>query len=138
MAVRNPAYGRYKLRLLGMAAAYLAAVAIAASILPDDAPANVGNVVLALVPGIAVLGMIWAIGRLLVELDDEYLRLLEVRKFIVATGVLLAVSSVWGLLELFTTVPRLPLFYAFPIWCGGLMIGAIVNRFSIGDTGSCA
>lgn len=136
-SARNPAYRRYLRRMLPISIAYVAAVALASRLVPDHAPASVATVSLALVPGMAVLGWIWAMARLLVELDDEYLRLLEIRKFLVATGVMLAVTSIWGLLEFHTDVPRLPVFFAFPIWCAGLVVGQIVNRLTLGD-GGCA
>ena len=85
-----------------------------------------------------MLAAIGAIGRFVAEIPDEYLRMLEVRKIIVATGVTLAITSVWGLLELYSdTLPRLPVFYVFPIWCGGLFVGQLVNRFAFGDEGDC-
>ena len=71
--------------------------------------------------------MIWAMARLLIELDDEYLKMLEIRKSLAATGVVLAVASVWGILELYTDVPRLPVFFIFPLWCGGLVVGQLWN-----------
>lgn len=134
---RHPAYRRYTRRMVVLSLAYIAGIMLAARLLPDDVPPSAGPVLVALVPGLAVLGFIWAIGRLLVELDDEYLRLLEVRKFIVATGVLLALASVWGILELFTTVAAVPVFYAFPVWCLGLAIGALYNRLTLGVDGGC-
>ncbi len=54
--------------------------------------------------------------------------MLEVRKALGATGLVLAVASVWGVLELFTDVPKLPVFLIFPMWCGGLAIGQAFNR----------
>ena len=134
---KNPAHRRYGIRMAVLSLAYVASVFLAASFIPDGSPPTVLSIGLALVPGVAVLGFIWAIGRLLIELDDEYLRLLEVQKFIVATGVLLALASLWGLLELFTTVPRVPVFYAFPVWCGGLFVGQLYNRLTTGDGGVC-
>ena len=116
---------------------YVAAVAAASWLLPDHAAPGAGTIAIALVPGIAVFGWIWAMGRLLIELDDEYLRLLEVRKFLVATAVTLAGTSIWGMIELYTTTPRLPVFFVFPLWCGALMIGSIVNKLTMGD-GGCA
>jgi hypothetical protein len=53
-----------------------------------------------------------------------------VRKALAATGVVLAVASVWGLLELYTDVPRLPVFFIFPLWCGGLVVGQLWNRIA--------
>lgn len=133
---RSPAYKRYFRRHLVLTAAYVLAVFLTSRFVPDDAEPTPLFVALALLPGIAVIGWIWAMGRLLVELDDEFMRMLEVRKFIVATGVTLGLTSVWGMVELYTTVPRIPIFFVFPIWCAGLMIGTIVNRFAFGtDTG---
>ena len=123
--------------MAGLSAVYIAAVVAARWLIPHDAPPTTASVALALVPGAVTLAIIWAMGQLLIELDDEYLRLLEVRKFIVATGLTLALASVWGLLELFTTVPRVPVFYAFPAWCLGLLAGSLYNRLTMGD-GGCA
>jgi hypothetical protein len=72
---------------------------------------------------------------LLTELEDEYLRMLEVRKALIATAVALAVASVWGLLEMLTAVPKLEVFWIFPIWCLGLLVGAVVNRVTMGSAG---
>lgn len=135
---RNVAYRRYARRMAATSIAYAGAIFGAALLIGEASAPSAVSIGLALVPGIAIVAMIWAIGRLLVELDDEYLRLLEVRKFIVATGVLLALASVWGLLEFFTTVPRVPVFFAFPVWCAGLGVGALYNRVTLGDSGGCA
>ena len=129
---RNPAYRRYLRRMVPITIAYIAGVWLASALVANRAPLSALAIALALLPGIAVVWWIWAIGRLLVELDDEYLRLLEVRKVIIATGTTLAVTSVWGLLELYTGVPKLPLFYVFPLWCLGLLIGQIANRLTLG------
>lgn len=137
MSARNPAYRRYLWRMAGLAAAYIGAVAGASATIPDGAAPSPLYVALAIVPGLAIVGFIWAMGRLLVELDDEYLRMLEVRKFIVATGVALAVASVWGLLELMLDVPRLPVFFIFPLWCAGLVIGQIYNGLTLGGGDHC-
>lgn len=134
---RHPAYRRHVRRMAIAAAAYIAAIFLAVRVLPKNAPPGIESVAIALVPGIAVLGMIWGFARLLVELDDEYLRLLEVRKALVSLGVTLTVASVWGLLETFTTVPRLPVFWIFPIWAIGLFVGMVWNRLTLGDAG-CA
>ena len=125
---QSAAYRRYLRRFWPATALYVLAIALATWLIPDDAHASVLTVGIALLPGIGIVGMIWAMGRLLVELDDEYLRMLEVRKALVATGLVLAVASVWGVLELFTDVPKLPVFLIFPMWCGGLAIGQAFNR----------
>jgi hypothetical protein len=136
-ASRNPAYRRYTGRMIPLSLAYVGAVGLASWLIPDGAAANVATVAIALVPGLAALGWIWAMARFLVELDDEYLRMLEIRKFLIATGFALAITSVWGLLELFTTVPALPIFFVWPLWCVGLAVGQLVNWRQTGVAG-CA
>lgn len=130
---KNPAYRRYLRRMLPLSLLYVGAIAVAVRLIPDHAPADARTIGLALLPGLAVVGWVWAMGRLLVELEDEYLRMLEIRKFLVATAFTLAVCSVWGLLELFApTVPRLALFFVFPLWALGLFVGMVFNRLTMG------
>lgn len=137
-ASAQPAMRRYMRRVVPITFAYLAAIALATALVPDNAPASAFTIGLALLPGIAALGWLWAMGRLLIELDDEYLRMLEVRKFLIATGATLAITSVWGLLELYSPeVPRLAVFFVFPIWCIALVLGQLVNRFVFRDADSC-
>lgn len=131
MAVCAPtssaAYRRYLRRFWPASGLYVLAIALATWLIPDDAQASALTVGIALLPGLGIVAMIWALARLLVELDDEYLKLLEVRKWLAATGLVLVVASVWGILELFTDVPKLPIFWIFPMWCGGLVLGALWN-----------
>lgn len=138
--MRNVAAARYTRRMLLIAAVYVAGIVLASMVIDPGAPLGPLGIGLALIPGAAMLAAIGAIGRFVAELPDEYLRMLEVRKIIVATGVTLAITSVWGLLELYSdSLPRLPVFYVFPIWCAGLFVGQLVNRFAFGgdDTGGC-
>lgn len=123
----NAAYRRYLRRFFPASGLYVLAIVLATWLIPDDAGATPLTVGIALLPGFGMVAMIWAFGRLLVELDDEYLKMLEIRKALAATGLVLTIASVWGILELFTDVPRLPVFMIFPIWCIGLLIGQIWN-----------
>jgi hypothetical protein len=124
----NAAYRRYMRRLWPATGLYVLAIALATWLIPDGAHADALTVGIALLPGMAMVTMIWAMARLLIELDDEYLKMLEVRKSLAATGVVLTVASVWGILELYTDVPRLPVFFVFPLWCVGLGVGQVWNR----------
>lgn len=135
MTARKGPYHRYLRRMMVAAVLYMAAIFVAAKTLHHAAAISPMAIGLALLPGLAVLLMLYAIARLLIELEDEYLRLLEVRKSLIATGVTLAVTSVWGLLEAFTAVPRLEVFWVFPIWCAGLALGAVVNKITMGTAG---
>ena len=136
-AGRNTAYRGYFRRMMISSLLYMAAVFAAASLLHHRAPVSLPTIVIALLPGLAVLFMIYAIGRLMIELDDEFLRMLVIRQALVATGITLAITSVWGMLETFTDLPRLEVFWVFPIWCMGLAAGAIFNKITLG-AGGCA
>jgi hypothetical protein len=135
MLTRNTAYQMYNRRIAVASVLYVAAVFAASSVLHHRAPVSPLAIGVALVPGIAVSLMIYAMARLMLELDDEYLRLLEVRKALIATALTLAACSAWGLLEIFTAVPALPVFWVFPLWCVGLFAGALFNRLTLGKGG---
>lgn len=124
----NQAYRRYMRRFIPATGLYVLAIALATWLIPDDAHATFLTVAIALLPGLGVVVMIWAMARLLIELDDEYLKMLEIRKALAATGVALTVASIWGILELYTDVPHLPVFFMFPIWCIGLLVGQLWNK----------
>ena len=91
------------------------------------APTGPLAVLLAILPALPLIGVVWAFGRLLVEETDEYLRSLIVRQFLIATGFMLSVTSIWGFLDAFDQVPHVPMYWAFVIWCVGLGVGSVVN-----------
>ncbi len=134
----NPAQRRYIRHMIALSIAYILAVMVASALIPDGAAATPLTIGIALVPALATSGFIWAMARYVADLGDEYVRMLEIRKMLVATGMTLALASGWGILELFTDVPRVPLFFVFPVWCLGLAVGSLVNRVTIGDAGPCA
>lgn len=137
MSLRMPAMRRYFRVHIALSVLYIALVLLASLFIPDDAAPTPMVIAFALLPGLVVLGWIWNMGRLLVEMQDEYLRMLEVRKMLWASAITLSICGGWGLVELFAAIPRLPVFFVFPIWCVGLALGQLINRFTIGD-GDCA
>lgn len=126
--MRDPAYGRFMKRFIPASIIYVGAIGLASMLIPDDAKASALTIGIALLPGLACTAMIWAMARWLVEMDDEYLRLIEIKKALMATGIALAIAATWGLLELYTDVPKLPVFLIFPIWCGGLAVAQLWIR----------
>lgn len=77
-------------------------------------------VAIALAPSFPIIAMIWAMGRLLVEEKDEYLRTRHIHHALVATGVTLALVTVWGFLEQFNVVPHVAAYWVFPAWAMSL------------------
>ena len=124
----NVAQRTYQRRAVPLMLAYVAALALAITLHERLAPTGPIAVALAILPALPLIGVVWALGRLLVEEQDEYLRSLHVRQFMIATGFMLAVTCVWGFLETFELVPHVPMYWAFIIWCAGLGIGTLANE----------
>ena len=124
----SPAQRAYLRRFVPLMGAYVIILFGAIWLNKAAAPTGPFAVVLAILPALPLIGVVWAIGRLIVEEADEYQRSLTIRQVIVATGFMLAVTSVWGFLETFALVPHLPMYWAFIIWCAGLGVGSLVNE----------
>jgi len=132
---RGLAQARYVKRVALFTSLYLVAVA-SLSFFGDDAGPQALRVLLALLPGLAIIGVFWAIGRLMVEEEDEFLRMLTVRQSLVATAVALSAASIWGFLESADLVPHLDAWWWATAWFFGLFVGALVNRVQHGTWGS--
>ncbi len=89
----------------------------------------------ALVPGLAMLGIFYAYGMLMVEQQDEFIRMLIFRQFIIATAIALAFATVWGFLEEFGLVQHLYSYYVAVAWIIGFALGGLVNKVTHGAWG---
>lgn len=83
--------------------------------------------VLAALPALPLCAVFWIIGAYLAAIEDEFVRVLEVRKALIATGFAMSVASIWGFLQVYAKAPDLPLFYVPILWFAGLGIGSVVN-----------
>lgn len=81
----------------------------------------------AVLPAVPIAGVFVVIGRLLIELRDEYVRMLLVRQSLVATGLALSVTTAWGFLEGFGLAPHVAGYYAAVLWFAGLGVGGCAN-----------
>jgi amino acid permease len=90
----------------------------------------------AVLPALPVVGVIFIMGRYLVKESDEYLRMKFNRQALIATGVMLAVVTVWGFLERFGLVVHVDAYWAAVIWFLGFGIGRVVNSLTF-DDGVC-
>lgn len=75
---------------------------------------------IAMLPVLPIFGMIWSMGRYLVEEKDEYLRHRAAMASLAGLGLLLGVASFWGFLETFGIVPHAEGWWAVPIWAVGM------------------
>jgi hypothetical protein len=92
---------------------------------------------LALLPGAAIVGAFYAIGMLIVETTDEFVRMLLVRQVLYATVIALSLATIWGFLENFELVPHIAAFYWAIVWFAGFGVGAVINRLTVGASGQC-
>ncbi len=135
----TPPHKAYLLRLFTLMSLYILFLFIAVRMLDEPDPVTgVPAYILGILPALPVIGIFWAIGRLLVELRDEYQQMLMVRQILVATGFTLAGATAWGFLEQFNLVVHIPAYYWAVIWFAGLGVGALFNKITLGDSGADA
>lgn len=137
---RSPAMKAYTRRLLVLMSFYLVTLWGSITLVKSGAAGGIWHVPLAILPALPIIGVFWAVMRLLVEEPDEYWRMLLVRQCLIATGFCLTVMTIWEFLQNFDVVaPGQHGFGAAMWWFIGLGIGALYNRLTLGrDGGGCA
>jgi hypothetical protein len=91
----------------------------------------------AILPALPIIGIFGAMGRYLVEEQDEYVRMLMVRQSLWASAFALSLATVWGFLENFELVSHIDAYYIAIVWFIGLGIGAVMNKLTLGATVRC-
>lgn len=133
---KSPAIRRYTTRLAVLMTVYLATLFGAVRLFRADAVSGPLAYALAVLPALPIIGVFWAVMRLLVEEPDEYWRMLLVRQALFATGFCLTIMTIWEFLQNFELVPPgNGGFGAAFFWFVGLGVGAIYNRLTVGTTG---
>jgi len=81
--------------------------------------------------GAYVIAILVAIGHYLREEKDEFLRAIQTEALLWGCGVTLAVATSWGFLQMFTDVPRAPLYLIFALFCfvWGVAAAVIPRRY---------
>lgn len=137
-AAASPAMRRYLLRLAILMALYIVTLIGAKLAFRHIDQNGVLAYGLALLPALPIIGVFWAVMRLLVEESDEYMRMLMVRQSLFATGFCLVIMTVWEWLQNFDLVPPgNGGFGAAFFWFVGLGFGGLFNKLTIGDSGRC-
>ena len=118
---------RYTYRVLALMVVYVGALVLANWLFERHQPDGAAAWAIALLPALPIIGVFFVIGRLLVELKDEYVRMLMVRQTLVASATMLSVATAYGFLEDFGLTPHLPAYYAAVLWFAGLGVGGCLN-----------
>ena len=111
------AHKRYVVRTMAFMSGY--AVVNVAAIFGafDDIASPVAAWGLALTVSAPVVGQIWATLSLMRE-SDEFVRAVVAKQFILASGLAMAVASVWGFGETYAAAPHLPAWLIYPLFWG--------------------
>lgn len=100
---------RYVARLLLFMGAYVATLTGSLMFANNGGDHAQGTLIgLSLISAFPIIGVFWAIFRLLVEMDDEYQRLLMVKQTLLATALTLAIVTVWQFLQVFNVIATGP------------------------------
>jgi hypothetical protein len=131
----SPARRRYTWRVFLAMLGFIATLLVANIAIDDYHFRGVAAAAVATLPALCVAAVFWALGRLLLEEDDEYQRMLLVRQLLIATGVTMTALTIWGFLADFEIVAAARGYYPAWIFFFSLGIGAVVNKITIGDAG---
>ena len=93
--------------------------------------------VAAILPALPIIGIFGAMGRYLVEEQDEYVRMLLVRQSLWASGFAMSVATIWGFLESFDLVDHVDSYSVAIVWFFGLGVGALMNKLTLGAEVGC-
>ena len=133
---RGEAQRLYVKRVAIFASAYLVVVALQVSFLEGGEVSLAVRAALSVLPGLAICGIFWAIGRLILDEKDEFIRMLIVRQTLIATGLALGFATIWGFLEAGEVVPFIPAYWFAVAFFFGQFIGAVSNRLTHGSWGA--
>jgi hypothetical protein len=135
MVARTPAWKRYNWRVVWLSLAYaIFLIGAVYGFKHDLVPAPLKYPV-AILPALPIVGIFVAIGRYLVEEQDEYIRMLMVRQVLWASGLTLSAATVWGFLDNFKLVGHADGYWIVILWFFGLGLGGIHNKLTLGEGG---
>ena len=130
--VCTPAWKRYNVRVIWLSLLYCAFLLPAVYGFKHQLVPHSVSYVVAVLPALPIIGIFGAIGRYLVEEQDEYVRMLMVRQILWASGLTLSFATAWGFLDNFGLVSHVDGYWIVVVWYFGQSIGAIVNKVTLG------
>ena len=125
--MKNPAVRRYTISVSLLMVAYVLILFGVNAYVDNNTPTGAPAYAVAALPALPIIGVFFVMGRLLVDLKDEYVRMLMVRQTLVATAFMLSVATVFGFIQDFGLLPHVPAYWPAMIWFAGLGVGGCVN-----------
>jgi hypothetical protein len=133
--VRTPPWKRYNHRVIWLSLLYAAFLLPAVYGFKHNLVPGQLKYMVAILPALPIIGIFGAIGRYLVEEQDEYVRMLMVRQILWASAFTLSIATTWGFLDNFGLVGHADGYWIVILWFFGLGLGGIYNRLTLGDRG---
>lgn len=133
----TPAMKRYNRRVIGLSLLYGVFILIAVYGFKHQLLHGFVAYVVAILPALPIIGIFGAMGRYLIEEQDEYVRMLMVRQTLWASGIALSIATIWGFLESFDLVGHIDAWNIVIVWFLGLGIGSVINKLTLGATARC-
>ncbi|MBV7255921.1 hypothetical protein KCG44_03890 [Pacificimonas sp. WHA3] len=124
----TPAQRIMRQRLIPLTVIYLAGCLAAMLFINFAGPPDIVVYLISLLLSVPLVACIFVIWRYVTEEKDEYIRMMFVQNMVVSTGFTLAVTTIWGVLELYADAPALPIYYTLVIWCVGLALSHLYRR----------
>lgn len=116
----SPAIVRYNRGTLLSSLGYILGLGVAMWAWRNLEPSTEITWLLAMLPIVPILALIYVMGRYIAEEADEYLRHRAIMASLVGLGLVLAVGSFSGFLETFELVPHIPGWWTVPAWALGM------------------
>ena len=135
MTVGTPAWKRYNVRVIWLSLAYAGLLLPAVYGFKHQLVSSPATYLVAILPALPIIGIFLAIGRYLVEEQDEYVRMLMVRKILWASGFTLSLATIWGFLDNFQLVGHIDGYWIIVLWYFGLGLGGLYNKLTLGAAG---
>ena len=126
MLPSDPAQRRYVIRTWAFMIPYVAINMAAIRGAFDDRSAP-GSYLLGLAVAAPIAGQLWATLALMRD-SDEFVRALTAKRFIIGSGVAMALFSAWGMVESYGGAPHVPGWAIYPLFWSCFAAAAIFVR----------
>src|SRR4029079_546020 len=129
----STAWKRYNWRLIWLSLSYAIFLIAAVYGFKHQLVPNGLRYFVAVLPALPIIGIFGAIGRYLVEEQDEYVRMLMVRQVLWASAFSLSLATVWGFLDNFELVGHADGYWIVIAWFFGPGLGGLYNQTHLGE-----
>lgn len=127
---------RYVWRLMSVMAVYATALIGGQFAMKAGLVGSQAAIAIALVCGLCIALTFVIMGRLMIETEDEFMRLLFVRQTLIASGFALSLAAIHGFLSEFDIIARIDAYWWPVLFFAGQFIGQIANRMKYGTWGT--